>query len=129
MEQRLSSSIEDYIETIYIYSQEKPGVRLTDLAKGMGVSKPSANDAVKKLKDLGYVTHDKYQPIYLTDKGRAKAREVFDKHMTLTDFLVDVLGVTPKVAEQDACCIEHIISEETFQKLKKYITEQKKEGH
>lgn len=119
---KLTESIEDYIETIYLdFSQDNRGVRITDLAQAMEVSKASANDAVKKLKAMGYVEHERYGQIYLTDSGMAKGAEIYEKHCLITEFLSTVLDVTPSVAEHDACCIEHIISDETFEKMKAYL--------
>lgn len=121
-EKHLSESIEDYIETIYIdFSKDSRGVRITDLAQAMGVSKASANDAVKKLKSMGYVEHEKYGQIYLTEAGEKMGVKIYDKHTTITKYLTEILGVSPKTAEQDACCIEHIISNETFEKMKKHL--------
>ena len=97
------------------------GVRITDLAQAMGVSKASANDAVKKLKSLGYVEHERYGQIYLTDSGEAMGIKIYEKHCIITKFLNQVLDVSSKVAENDACCIEHIISDETFEKMKAYL--------
>lgn len=122
MEKKLTESIEDYIETIYLdFSQDNRGVRITDLAQAMGVSKASANDAVKKLKSLGYVEHERYGQIYLTDSGEAMGITIYEKHCIITEFLNKVLNVSQKVAENDACCIEHIISDETFEKMKEYL--------
>lgn len=121
-EKKLTESIEDYIERIYLdFSQDHRGVRITDLAAAMNVSKASANDAVKKLKVMGYVEHERYGQIYLTDSGMAKGAEIYEKHCLITDFLSKVLDVTPEVAEHDACCIEHVISDETFTKMKDYM--------
>ena len=88
MEKKLTESIEDYIETIYLdFSQDNRGVRITDLAQAMGVSKASANDAVKKLKSLGYVEHERYGQIYLTDSGEAMGIKIYEKHCIITCLL------------------------------------------
>ncbi len=122
MEKKLTESIEDYIETIYLdFSKDQGGVRITDLAQAMGVSKASANDAVKKLKSMGYVEHERYGQIYLTQEGKAKGIQIYEKHCVIAEFLQQVLDVTPAVAEHDACCIEHSISQETFDKMKAYL--------
>lgn len=122
MEKKLTESIEDYIETIYLdFSKDNRGVRITDLAQAMGVSKASANDAVKKLKAMGYVEHERYGQIYLTEEGQEKGVQIYEKHCIITEFLEQVLQVSPAVAEHDACCIEHIISAETFDKMKEYL--------
>ncbi|MGI6110341.1 MAG: metal-dependent transcriptional regulator, partial [Eubacteriaceae bacterium] len=118
--------IEDYIERIYLdYIQDNRGVRITDLAAAMNVSKASANDAVKKLKSLGYVEHERYGQIYLTDSGIEAGASVYNKHTTLTRFLHELLGVSPVTAENDACAIEHIISDETFEKIQEKLQDSK----
>lgn len=124
-DQKLTESIEDYIERIYLDNlKDDRGVRITDLAQAMNVSKASANDAVKRLKKLGYVEHEKYRQIYLTDLGREKGAQIYEKHILITRFLNEVLGINPEIAEQDACCIEHVISEETFQSIKNFVNSQ-----
>lgn len=121
-ESKLSESIEDYIERIYIaHLKDDRGVRITDLAESMNVSKASANEAVKRLKKLGYVEHEKYRPIYLTENGMNKGAQIYDKHLTIKEFLNKILNVDAEIAERDACCIEHIISEETFQSIKEQL--------
>jgi len=127
MKRKLTESIEDYIERIYLdYMKDKRGVRITDLALAMDVSKASANDAVKKLSAMGYVEHEKYGQIYLTKLGIAKAEEIYNKHCEIKEFLKIVLDVPEEIAENDACCIEHIISDETFENMKKFMKEYKK---
>ncbi|MGL4283661.1 MAG: metal-dependent transcriptional regulator [Eubacterium aggregans] len=122
MNEKLTQSIEDYIETIYLnYSKEWKGVRVTDLATAMKVTKASANDAVRKLKEMGYVEHERYGQIYLTEDGKAKGMAIYEKHCLIMHFLTDVLKVSAPVAEEDACNIEHIISDETFEKLKGFL--------
>lgn len=115
---KLTESIEDYIEQIYLDNlHDNRGVRITDLAEAMNVSKASANDAVRRLQKLGFVEHEKYRQIYLTDKGKQKGAEIYNKHTTLTKFLNEIIGVDLKIAEKDACSIEHILSEETFNRI------------
>jgi len=119
MEKKLTESIEDYMETIYLeFEKNKKGVRITDLALKMNVSKASANDAVRKLKALGYVDHERYGQIFLTDAGMNTASDIYEKHRFITEFLETILGVSSKTADEDACAIEHIISDETFEKIK-----------
>lgn len=118
----LSETIEDYIERIYLdYIQDGRGVRITDLAQAMDVSKASANDAVKKLKKMGYVEHERYGQIYLTESGIQAGQSVYNRHTTLTKFFRDFLGVEGKTAEMDACGIEHIISQESFDAIRQYM--------
>ncbi len=124
MEKKLTESIEDYIESIYLeYKKINGGVRITDLALKMNVSKASANDAVRKLKELGHVEHERYGQIFLTESGMTLGEEIYEKHRFLRHFLINVLEVSPSVAEEDACGIEHVISEETFAKMKLFLEE------
>ncbi|XMB87200.1 metal-dependent transcriptional regulator [Mycoplasmatota bacterium WC44] len=117
---KLSESIEDYIEHIYCLNSEK-GVRITDLAVRMNVTKASATDAVKKLVDFKYVKHQKYGNVFITKLGEGIAKKILEKHNIITKYLIEVLGVDPVTAETDACKIEHIISETTFSKLKEKV--------
>jgi len=122
---KLSKSIEDYIERIYVdHSLNGIGVRITDLAKAMDVSKPSANDAVKRLTADGYVQHERYGQIYLTELGEKTGKEIYHKHCVIKKFLQDILNVSEDIAEEDACSIEHIISDETFENMLKMLPEE-----
>lgn len=117
-----TESVEDYIEEIYVnHLHGEKGVRITDLAESMGVTKASATDAVKKMRDRGLVQHERYGRIYITEEGLKTAKKVYDRHVTITAFIRDILGITPEVAENDACGIEHIISDETFDAMKAYL--------
>ena len=113
---------EDYIETIYRLKKSKGVVYSIDVAKEMGFSRPSVSRAVGILRDEGLITMDELsKEINLTEMGRKKAVEIYDKHKTLTSFLQKVAGVSEKVAETDACRIEHIISPSTFRGIKNYM--------
>jgi len=112
----LGESLEDYLETIMILS-EKGKVRSIDVAKLMEVSKPSVNKAVNNLKERGLITQETYGDIQLTQEGTKMAEAIFHRHKTIRSFLIDVLHVSVDTAEKDACRIEHIISEETFQNI------------
>ena len=113
----LTEANEDYIEAIVMLNggTDAP-VRSVDLARHMGVSKPSINKAVSLLKEAGLVTQEPYGDIYLTAEGLAYGLAVLERHETLISFLVDVLGVAPETAEEEACRIEHTISEDTFKR-------------
>lgn len=109
-----------YLETIYLLTEENPNVRSIDVCEHMGFSKPSVSRAVGLLKNGGYITVDKDGYISLTDVGREVAVKMYDRHKLLTDFLVG-LGVDKEIATADACKIEHHISDESFEALKRYI--------
>jgi DtxR family Mn-dependent transcriptional regulator len=120
----ISNSLEDYLEAILILSEENDVVRITDLAKNLGIAKSSATEAVKSLADLGLLNHEKYGPVELTDRGKKKAAEIRRRHRLLKSFLTDVLGVPGETAEQDACLMEHAVSADTIDKLLKFLEAQ-----
>ncbi len=115
----LLESGEMYLETILRLSQEKP-VRSIDIAEDMGYSKPSVSRAVGLLKEGQFIIVDKDGTITLTEKGREVAQKILDRHQLLTDCLMR-LGVSEKTATEDACKIEHDISDESFEAIKKYM--------
>ena len=116
----LHESGEMYLETILILKNKFGYVRSIDIANEMGVSKPSVSRAVALLKDNGYISFDPNGMILLTDTGKAVAEKIYDRHMVLTRYFV-AIGVSEDVASKDACKIEHIISDETFNILKKRL--------
>ncbi len=124
----LGESLEDYLETIMVLSEKGDKVRSIDVAKMMGVSKPSVNKAVNNLKDRGLITQEVYGGITLTESGRKMGAMIFHRHTTITRFLIEVLGVSDDVAEKDACRIEHIISAETFTNIEKMVEEESSES-
>lgn len=118
----LHASSEDYLETILVLQKEKGMVRSVDVARHMEVSKPSVCHAVSTLKEGGFLTMDKDFFLHLTDIGREIAEKTYEKHCFFTRLLVDA-GVEPKTAEQDACRMEHAISDDSFQKIKSGLKE------
>lgn len=120
----LHESGEDYLETILILEERNGFVRSIDIANELSFSKPSVSRAVKILRENEYITVDSKGHINLTDLGRSKAESVYDRHKTLTTAL-EMLGVSADQAETDACRMEHIISEETFQCIKKAVLSKK----
>jgi DtxR family Mn-dependent transcriptional regulator len=118
---QLSESLEDYLEVILRYGEAGSGIRLTDIASNMNVSKPSAHQAVQRLKELGYVNAVRYDAIHLTKEGREAALRVSKRHSALVAFLSDILGVGAETAEKDACRIEHVISRETMDRINQYV--------
>lgn len=120
MEKNQKSS-EDYIEAVYVLSGDS-GVRITDVATFLKVSKPSVHNALHKLITLGWAVQKNYGTIALTMDGEKVASGVYKKHLAVKKLLTDVLGVSEKTANDDACQIEHCISEETTQKLLKFIS-------
>ena len=118
---QMYESGEDYIETIYRLKRKNGFVRSVDVARELGYSRPSVSRAVGILKKDGYLVMDTDGELELTAKGKRKATKVYDKHRTLTKFLMKTAGVSAKTAENDACRIEHIISETTFNGIKKFM--------
>ena len=116
----LQESGEMYLETIYVLLKEKRGVRAIDVGEYMGYSKPSVSRALGILKSGGYVTVDKDGFLSLTEAGMEVAERTYTRHSVLTDVFVR-LGVSPEQAAEDACRIEHVISDESFNALKKHI--------
>ena len=120
----LQESGEMYLETIYILSQKDSAVRSVDVCEYMGFSKPSVCRAIGILKKGGYVNVDKEGHITLSDTGLVIAKKIYERHITLTDFLVR-LGVDRETAVVDACKMEHDISDETFEALKRHANKHK----
>ena len=118
---KIQESAENYLETILMLKEEKGAVRSIDIARKMDFSKPSISRAMSLLRENGYVTMDKDGLLDLTDAGMAIAARIYERHRLLTEWLT-ALGVSPEVAAEDACRIEHDISEETFSRLKAHIT-------
>ena len=117
----MTPSMEDYLETILFLFQRNGNVRVTDVALEMGISKPSVNKAINILKTQGYVQHEHYGLLSLTEQGAALAAEVADRHFALKRFLHGLLGVDEKKAEDEACRMEHTMSRETVALLKAYL--------
>jgi len=112
-----TASGEDYLEAILVLQKKMGMVRSIDLARHMGFSKPSISHAVGVLKNGGFLTMDEDHFLHLTDVGREVAEKIFERHCFFTEQLI-AAGVDPKTAEADACRIEHIISDESFSRLK-----------
>ena len=117
---QLQESGEMYLETILILTQKSRNVRSIDVCDYMGFSKPSVSRAIGLLKNGGYVEVDSDGFLSLTDLGREVAFKVYDRHKVLTEFLVS-LGVDEEIASNDACRIEHCISDESLAAVKKFI--------
>lgn len=116
----LQESGEMYLETILILSKKGKSVRSVDVGEYMGYSKPSVSRAVSILKNGGYVITDADGFLLLTDEGRRVAEKIYERHNLLTEFLT-ILGVTKETASKDACKIEHDISDETIEAIKRFV--------
>ncbi|HBG0610836.1 TPA: metal-dependent transcriptional regulator [Clostridioides difficile] len=114
-------SRENYLETILILEKKNGIVKSIDIAKQLNYSKASVSRAIGILKEYGFIIMEVDGDIVLTEEGRKKAEEIYEKHVLITKFLVNTLGVSFDIAEKDACRIEHVISKETFEGIKKYL--------
>ena len=122
----IHESGENYLETILILQNKLGFVRSIDIANELDYTKPSISRAVSILKQAEYITVDeKSGQIILTEKGMQKANEIYDRHKIITRYLNFSLGVSKETADQDACRIEHIISQETFDKMKDFVDRNK----
>lgn len=119
---RTQESAENYLEAILILSKRNGMVRSIDIAAELGFTKPSVSVAMKSLREKGDIVTGPDGDIVLTDKGLARAEAVYERHTFLSDWLVR-LGVDDETAAEDACRIEHVISEESFEALKKHVEE------
>ncbi len=120
---KLQESGEMYLETIYILSQKSSRVRSIDVCEYMGFSKPSVSRAVALLKNGGYITVNEDGHLSLTESGRDVAVKIYERHRLLSAFLME-LGVSEKTAIEDACRVEHVISDETFAAIKQHLKEE-----
>ena len=116
----IQESAEMYLETILILTNEKDSVRSIDIARKMNYSKPSVSRAMKNLSNEKYIAIDEDGSIILLPKGKKIAKKIYERHEVLTAYFIK-LGISEKTAEDDACRIEHVISDETFAAIKKLV--------
>ena len=123
----VSEAIENYLETIYILSKQKSEVHAIDICAHLSYSRPTVSIVLGKLRDAGLVTVNEDNHIYLTDEGLAIAKHMFERHELLTQLFVS-LGVSRETAQHDACKIEHDLSDETFEALKRHVESEEHRG-
>lgn len=121
----INESAENYLETILMLSKKKPVVRSVDIANELGFKKSSVSVAMKHLRENKHITVTEEGYIYLTESGKAIADMVYERHEIISKYLI-MLGVDEEIATEDACKIEHIISKESFDAIKKQWAEQNK---
>ncbi len=119
----IGRSAEDYLEAILMIHERQGYVRSTDVAEQLGISKPSVSNATKRLRESEYLTTDPAGMLVLTPSGMEIASQIYARHRALTNFFIRI-GVSPEQAREDACKIEHDISQETFEALCRYAGEQ-----
>ena len=122
---QILKSSEDYLEAMLMMKLQHGYIRSIDIANELGVTKPSVSYATKRLRENGYITMDKDGLITITAKGLTIAESMYERHLVLSEFLM-CLGVDPKIAREDACKIEHDISEESFKALRNHIDNHKR---
>ena len=115
-----TQSVEDYLEAILMVQEEKGTCRAIDIAQHLGFSKPSVSVALRNLENDGSVLRGNDGSVQLTEKGRAIAESVLDRHRFLTNFLT-MVGVDPATAEEDACGMEHTLSAESFERFREWV--------
>ena len=123
--QQLGESMEDYLEAIYVLSQQLESVRSVDVASYLGFSKPSVSHAVKVMSEKGLVRLDQGKILHLTDEGKEIAQSTYQRHRFFSDMLENI-GVNKETAAKDACRIEHVISEESFEAIQNFYNNNKK---
>lgn len=122
--QTMTQSLEDYLEAIYLLITEGKTAQVVDVARMLSVRMPSVVRALRELKRLELVVQEPYSSINLTEKGRRVAHQVFDRHRLLRSFLIK-LGVSRRIADRDACLMEHILSAETLERIRTYTGAEK----
>ena len=120
IQHKSEESVEDYLETILVLSKQLPVVRSIDIANELEYSKPSVSVAMKNLRGKGYITVSSEGYIVLTEEGKKLASDTYERHTLISQWLVE-LGVSPETASADACRIEHDLSQESFDALKRHI--------
>ena len=122
MAMELQKSGEDYLETMLMLKEKNGYIRSVDIARHLGVSKPSVSYATKRLRENGYITMDPDGHIRLTESGMKIATSIYERHKVLSSFLIKI-GVDPETAREDACKMEHDMSPESFAAFKRFIEE------
>ncbi len=118
---KIQESGEMYLEVMYQLYHKNGEIRSVDIAEALGYSKPSVSRAIGVLKEEGFISQEPYGKITLTEKGKKRAQRIMERHKLLTAFLVQALSLPSDIAEQDACRIEHIVSDETMDAVKAFL--------
>ncbi|MBN1522140.1 MAG: metal-dependent transcriptional regulator [Candidatus Aureabacteria bacterium] len=118
---KITPALEDYLESILIIQERGNVPRVKDIARMINVKAPSVIEALSHLQKKGLVVHERYGYIEMTSKGLKKAKKLYGRHLLLKKFFQDVLGLDKKLAEEDACRIEHYLSQETLNRMLSFI--------
>ncbi|ADY55876.1 iron (metal) dependent repressor, DtxR family [Syntrophobotulus glycolicus DSM 8271] len=119
--EKLTFTMENYLEAIYELSLDGAGARVSDIAERLGVTKASTNSAMSTLSEKGLISNEKYKEVFLTPEGLKLAKLTANKHHVIQQFLLHVLNLDPVVADEDACAIEHVISNDTVSAMEEYM--------
>lgn len=119
---KLSPTMENYLEAVFLLSEEGVGVRLSDIAEKVGVTKATANRAMATLSNLKLVRKEHYKEVHLTSEGHTYANTIFHKHTVIKQFFTDVLQIDADIADQEACKIEHVISADSVLAMQQFVT-------
>ena len=119
--ENITSTMEDYLETIFLLNKEKGAIRVKNIAKKLGVKMPTVTNMLKTLSDRGFIDYEKHEYLELTDKGLEIGKEIEKKHNVISAFLTDILKIEPEIADEEACKMEHGMSPETLSRLTKFI--------
>lgn len=125
--EKLTFTMENYLEAIYELSGGSSGARVSDIAERLGVTKASVNSAMSTLAEKGLVVNEKYKEVFLTPTGLERAKLTSDKHHIIRKFLTDVLKVNADIADKDACSIEHVISGDSVSAMQRFMQAYKSE--
>ena len=117
----LTASLEDYLEVIYNYTNQSKKIRAVDISKELRVTRASTTEALKKLVNKNLINYNRYDTITLTETGEKIAQKIVSKHKTLLTFFESILGLTEEEAAYNACKIEHVITDNAFEKISEYI--------
>lgn len=123
---KLSFTMENYLEAIYELSPDGSGVRVSDIAERLGVTKASTNSAICNLADKGLIIYEKYKEIYLTKEGLELAKSTSSKHYVIRKFFTEILDIDSSTADTDACAIEHVISTTSISAMENFMKNYKK---
>ncbi|MBR0597089.1 metal-dependent transcriptional regulator [Sinanaerobacter chloroacetimidivorans] len=123
MQQKLTFTMENYLEAIYELSKSGNGARISDIAEKLNVTKASTNSAMATLSEKGLITNEKYKEVFLTPEGYKLAEFTSKKHHVIHQFLTSVLNIDSGIADNDACAIEHVISSDSILAMQNFMAE------
>lgn len=117
----LTKTMEDYLETIYLLEKASSEARVSDIAEKLGVAKSSVHKAMHVLTDKGFITHQRYRTVHLTEEGKKTAVEIYEHHLDIKRFFMEVLKLDEELAEKDACATEHVLSHGAIDAMKSML--------